>query len=357
MENNNNFYGNVPTDNPVNQQPVNPNQEPLANEAAPICKNCGATLEAGQGFCSKCGAKVVEETPAANPAPQNNVAPPQNNVAPLQNNVAPPQNNAVPPQNNIPPQNSAMPQNAGMPQNSAMPQNSGMPQNGPANFGAPAPAAPAKKSPKTMIILLSVIGGAVLIAIGIVAFIFLSGPRVDSIKLESSSLTLEESQFYTMKCEILPKDTKVDIIWTSSDDKVAKVNEKGEITAVKEGECTIIAEAGGKKAECKITVESGPDLAALYDELDDSYYCELGSDNSYLSIDTNPLDLDDYSSTSAFELVKQANAALGLPDSVLSKMETTRALDGTQSYEGHKIKVSWTYHPDDGLEVMYERTE
>ena len=36
-------------------------------------------------------------------------------------------------------------------------------------------------------------------------------------------------------------------------------------------------------------------------------------------------------------------------------MGETRSMDGRQSDENDKYKVTWTYHPDKGLEVMYEK--
>lgn len=86
----------------------------------------------------------------------------------------------------------------------------------------------------------------------------------------------------------------------------------------------------------------------------DTYYCELANDGSYIEVDTNPLDLDDYSSTSAFNMVKALNKELGFNESLNSKMLKTRALDGTLSDENDNIKVTWTYHPDRGLNVTYE---
>ena len=43
----------------------------------------------------------------------------------------------------------------------------------------------------------------------------------------------------------------------------------------------------------------------------------------------------------------------GTAEALNSKMNKTRALDGTMSEENNKVEVSWTYHPDDGLEVIY----
>lgn len=99
----------------------------------------------------------------------------------------------------------------------------------------------------------------------------------------------------------------------------------------------------------------GPDLQAIYDKISgDGYYCKVANDGSYITIDTNPLDLDDYSSSSAWSMIEDLNYELGLPDSLKEKMLHTRAMDGRQSAEYEYITVSWTYHPDQGLEATYE---
>jgi len=53
--------------------------------------------------------------------------------------------------------------------------------------------------------------------------------------------------------------------------------------------------------------------------------------------------------------ITKINNELGLPDSVLQRMLTTRALDGTQNETYDKIRITWTYHPDNGLHVIYEK--
>lgn len=40
------------------------------------------------------------------------------------------------------------------------------------------------------------------------------------------------------------------------------------------------------------------------------------------------------------------------PDSVIARMEATRALDGMQSGSWDGFEASWTYHPDDGLDLI-----
>ena len=57
----------------------------------------------------------------------------------------------------------------------------------------------------------------------------------------------------------------------------------------------------------------------------------------------------------ALEAIRYANEELGFNGSVYSQMMNTTALMGRQSAENDKYRVSWTYHPDDGLEVTYEK--
>ena len=42
---------------------------------------------------------------------------------------------------------------------------------------------------------------------------------------------------------------------------------------------------------------------------------------------------------------------LGASDAVISRMSATRALDGMQDGQWEGIRASWTYHPDDGLNI------
>ena len=44
-------------------------------------------------------------------------------------------------------------------------------------------------------------------------------------------------------------------------------------------------------------------------------------------------------------------AKLGASDAVISRMSATRALDGMQDGQWEGIRASWTYHPDDGLNI------
>ncbi len=44
----------------------------------------------------------------------------------------------------------------------------------------------------------------------------------------------------------------------------------------------------------------------------------------------------------------------GMPESVINRIDTTRALDGTLSDSWGNITVSWNYHPDIGLNMVFE---
>lgn len=104
---------------------------------------------------------------------------------------------------------------------------------------------------------------------------------------------------------------------------------------------------------------SGPDFEAVYDEYCDSPWAEVGSDGSYLYIDTNPYDEEDSGIAywEAYEALEEVNKALGLPDSLFEEMGQTSGIDGRQSeeYEDLGIEVTWKYHPDSGLEATYKK--
>lgn len=145
--------------------------------------------------------------------------------------------------------------------------------------------------------------------------------------------------------------------WESSDEDIAEVDQEGKVTAKAKGTCYITLSMKGIKKSCDIFVKKeGTDLAEVYKTIKgDGFYCTLARDESYLEIDTNPNDEEYYLKEdigSAYIIA--ANEVLGLPDSVAMKMSQTRALDGRQTETYGDITVSWTYHPDNGLDVLYE---
>ena len=212
--------------------------------------------------------------------------------------------------------------------------------------------AQSNKIKKALPFIIIGIGVVVLIAL-IIAF---SVPHVEEIVLSESHIELRIDETKIVSYTITPSDaSNADVTWTSSNTSIATVNSTGKITAMGEGSCTITIKAGQKSDSLTVTVKAGPDLAAVHSAINGgTYYCELASDGSYLAIDTNPLNIDDFSATSAWTMIQKANKELGLPDSVLTKMGQTRAMDGRQTHTTDELTVSWTYHPDQGLEVIYE---
>ena len=92
----------------------------------------------------------------------------------------------------------------------------------------------------------------------------------------------------------------------------------------------------------------------------------VASGNNYFTLETIPDTWDNMDPTvralmlpshqeGVLEAVKYANKELGFPGSVYSDMINTSALMGRQVEENDKYKVSWTYHPDDGLTVTYTK--
>lgn len=105
------------------------------------------------------------------------------------------------------------------------------------------------------------------------------------------------------------------------------------------------------------------DFNDMYPGLDSEKWCTIASDGSYLKIDTNPTnkDSDDITWTDyenlilpANEKIEQINKDLGFSSALYEKMNTTTWSMGKQTDSNDKYVVSWTYHPDKGLEVMYE---
>lgn len=47
--------------------------------------------------------------------------------------------------------------------------------------------------------------------------------------------------------------------------------------------------------------------------------------------------------------------ALDVPGTTLTRMESTRSMDGRQRDEVDGYTVEWTYHPDDGLDVLFSK--
>ena len=83
-------------------------------------------------------------------------------------------------------------------------------------------------------------------------------------------------------------------------------------------------------------------------------YAKLGSDKMSLTIDTKPNNTYFSYEDDAYSAIVSINRFLELPSSLSEKLSSTRAIDGTQSQNCGKYTVTWNYHPDNGMKVIYE---
>ena len=92
----------------------------------------------------------------------------------------------------------------------------------------------------------------------------------------------------------------------------------------------------------------------MYSSIKYETWCEIASDGSWMKIDTNPYDIEDSNNSEAVLKIKSINSDLGFSSYVYEEMLETRALDGRQSESNSKYSISWSYHPDKGMEVLYK---
>ncbi len=84
--------------------------------------------------------------------------------------------------------------------------------------------------------------------------------HVTGISLDKSTLSISEGMTSKISATVSPSDaTDSSVVWTSSDESIVKVDQNGNVTAVKEGSATITAKTndGGYTASCAVTVGSG----------------------------------------------------------------------------------------------------
>lgn len=84
------------------------------------------------------------------------------------------------------------------------------------------------------------------------------------ITLNKSKATLAVGDTLTLKTTITPDDAETGLTWSSSAPKVAKVSNKGKVTALKPGKATITVKTdNGKTAKATITVKPAPKKVKL----------------------------------------------------------------------------------------------
>lgn len=80
--------------------------------------------------------------------------------------------------------------------------------------------------------------------------------ELQSVNFSKEEYSVSEWKSVKIPLTILPVDCSEDVIWTSSDEKVATVNSVGLIKGLKAGECKITVSIGKISKTCKVTVKN-----------------------------------------------------------------------------------------------------
>jgi len=91
-----------------------------------------------------------------------------------------------------------------------------------------------------------------------------------------------------------------------------------------------------------------PDVKAIADK----HFA--GTAPVYGDADSVSITITSYNVTKAAPALRSMLDELGFSSAVVDRMDRTRALDGTLEAQGHNCNVTWTYHPDDGLQLVLE---
>lgn len=92
----------------------------------------------------------------------------------------------------------------------------------------------------------------------------------------------------------------------------------------------------------------------MYAHIANESWCDIASDGTWMKIDTNPYDTEDGFNILAWYKIKSVLSDLGFSSAISEEMNETRALDGRQSASTDNYEVTWSYHPDNGLEVLFK---
>ena len=187
---------------------------------------------------------------------------------------------------------------------------------------------------------------------------------VTSIVLSTNTCEVAEGESFQLNYTLFPDDASdYGLNWKSADESVAKVSADGKITGVAVGQTTIsISNKEGFMATCSVTVKKAlPNFKELYGKWENERWFTVSDDGTWMKFDTNPKN-DDGDNIWAFytdylavdENLPVVLTDLGFNSSVYEKMGHTTALMGRQETSNDICTVSWTYHPDKGLEVLIE---
>lgn len=172
------------------------------------------------------------------------------------------------------------------------------------------------------------------VAIGVAAWAFLAGPLRPTIELPRlTDLTVTDAvaALEPLKLTVIVKDDLVD-----------PVGEEADLWLVSDNQ-----QPDPLHADDTVTLTV---RTILQDAADACGAGQAEDGGRSLFLDMEGEDLG--SGTLAYADVQCVLEELETPASTLNAMGQTRALDGRQSDEWNGLEASWSYHPDDGLDVI-----
>ena len=115
----------------------------------------------------------------------------------------------------------------------------------------------------------------------------ISGNAPSSVELNSQSITLDEGKTHKLKATIMPEDTSdKSVYYSSSNEKVAKVDKNGKITAVKAGVAVITVESSSSAIsnKCVVKVLSKSDKTNTKVDIDGVLYSIAGEKKAKMKV-------------------------------------------------------------------------
>lgn len=190
---------------------------------------------------------------------------------------------------------------------------------------------------------------------------------------------LEDNQMFCPKCGTARGETKTgkcskcgaEIVkgqaFCSNCGEKIKLSTEDYIDQVKENSNTVIKNIKANKKKYGIIAVAvivtvfvlyallgTKDFNQMYGDLKGRTWCTIASDGTWMQLDTNPFNEEDGFELLAWSKIKSVLNDLNFPSSVAEEMNQTRSLDGRQSASTDKYEVSWSYHPDNGLEALFK---
>ena len=185
-----------------------------------------------------------------------------------------------------------------------------------------------------------------------------------NIVLSTNTYVLTEGEEASLSYTLFPSNANdYGLEWRSADNSIATINEAGVINAVAPGQTTIsVSNTEGLFATCSVTVKKAlPNFWTLYSKWSSEKWFSVSDDGTWMRFDTNPNDDDDddlYKFYDSYLAVKEnlptVLEELGYNSAVYVKMSETTWSMGKQTESTDTTTVTWTYHPDKGLEVLFE---